>query len=197
MTDRRSAEGADNGAENFDRCLEASHPVTLAVALVALSAGPALADSAESGRRSLVGAWSVQVTLRNCATGAPSGPPFNSLVTFHHGGTVSEAAGSPAFAPGQRGPGHGVWTRKPGHTYGPSMVALVLFDTPPNLPCTPGFDPSLPVSPGFFAGCQTVSHTVTPTDADHLTSAGTNAFYKLNGELYRTGCSTAVAQRFE
>ena len=103
MTDRRSAEGADNGAENFDRCLEASHPVTLAVALVALSAGPALADSAESGRRSLVGAWSVQVTLRNCATGAPSGPPFNSLVTFHHGGTVSEAAGSPAFAPGQRG----------------------------------------------------------------------------------------------
>jgi hypothetical protein len=171
--------------------------VTLAVTLMALSNKPALADSDESGPKSLVGAWSVQVTLRNCATGAPLGPPINSLVTFHKGGTVSEAAGSLAFAPGQRSPGHGVWTRTPGHTYGQSMVALILFDTPANLPGTPGFDPSMPISPGFFAGWQTVTHTVTPMDDDHLTSAGTNAFYKLTGELYRTGCSTAVDQRFE
>jgi hypothetical protein len=171
--------------------------VTLAVTLMALSNKPALAGSDESAPKSIVGAWSVQVTLRDCATGAPLGPAINSLVTFHKGGTVSEAAGSLAFAPGQRSPGHGVWTRQPGHTYGQSMVALILFDTPPNLPGTPGFDPSKPVSPGFFAGWQTVTHTVTPVDADHLTSAGTNAFYKLTGELYRTGCSTAVAQRFE
>jgi hypothetical protein len=77
------------------------------------------------------------------------------------------------------------------------MVALILFDTPANLPGTPGFDPSMPVSPGFFAGWQTVTHTVNPTDADHITSAGTNAFYKLTGELYRTGCSTAIGERFE
>ena len=171
--------------------------VTLAVTLMALSNKPVLADSDKSGPESLVGVWSVQVTLRNCATGAPLGPPFNSLVTFHQGRTVSEAAGSLAFAPGQRSPGHGVWTRNPGHTFGQSMVALILFDTPPNLPGTPGFDPSLPVSPGFFAGWQTVTHTVIRKDADHLTSAGTNAFYKLSGELYRTGCSTAVGQRFE
>lgn len=171
--------------------------VTLAVTLVALSNKPALADSDESRRKSLVGAWNVEVTRRDCATGAPLGPPFNSLVTYHQGGTVSEAAGGVTFAPGQRGPGHGVWTREGEHTFGQSMVALILFDTPPNLPGTPGFDPSKPVSPGFFAGWQTVTHTVTPTDADHLTSTGTNAFYKLTGELYRTGCSTAVAQRFE
>jgi hypothetical protein len=77
------------------------------------------------------------------------------------------------------------------------MVVLINFDTAANLPGTPGFDPSRPVSPGFFAGWQTVTHTVTPIDADHLTSAGANAFYKLTGELYRTGCSTAVGQRFE
>ena len=171
--------------------------VTLAVTLMALSNRPALADSDESAPKSIVGAWSIEVTLRDCATGAPLGPPFNSLVTFHQGGTVSEAAGGLTFAPGQRSPGHGVWTHKPGHTYGQSMVALILFDTPPNLPGTPGFDPSMPVSPGFFAGWQTITHTVTPTNADHLTSVGTNAFYKLTGELYRTGCSTAVDQRFE
>ena len=171
--------------------------VTLAVAVMALSSTPARADSDESRPKALVGAWGVQVTLRNCATGAPLGPPFNSLVTYHQGGTVSEAAGSLSFAPGQRSPGHGVWTREREHTFGQSMVALILFDTPPNLPGTPGFDPSKPVSPGFSAGWQTVTHTVTPTDADHLTSAGTNAFFKLTGELYRTGCSTAIGQRFE
>ena len=46
-------------------------------------------------------------------------------------------------------------------------------------------------------GWQTVSHTVQLTDADHLASSGTNAFYKTNGELYRTGCSTSIGQRFK
>ena len=61
-----------------------------------------------------VGTWAVQVTLRDCATNAPLGPPFNSLVTFHDGGTLSESAGSLAFAPGQRSPGHGTWTQRAG-----------------------------------------------------------------------------------
>ena len=77
------------------------------------------------------------------------------------------------------------------------MIALILFDTPPNLPGTPGFNPGMPVSPGFFAGWQTVTHKVKLGDADHGTSAGTNEFYKSDGTLYRTGCSTAVATRFE
>jgi hypothetical protein len=93
-------------------------------------------------------------------------------------------------------PGQGAWTRKRGHTYKQEMIALVLFDTAPNLPGTPTFDPSKPVSPGFFAGWQTVTHTVRFTDGDRIESAGTNSFYKANGELYRSGCSTAIGQRF-
>ena len=77
------------------------------------------------------------------------------------------------------------------------MIALILFDTPANLPGTPGFNPSLPVSPGFFAGWQTVTHTIKLTDENHGTSAGTNEFYKADGTSYRTGCSTAILQRFE
>jgi hypothetical protein len=107
-----------------------------------------------------VGAWTIQVTLRDCTTNAPLGPPFNSLVTFHRGGTLSESAASLAFAPNQRSSGHGVWIHQEGHTYLQRMVALILFDTPSNLPGTPGFNPSLPVSPGFFAGWQTVTHTL-------------------------------------
>ena len=157
--------------------------VILAGALVASAGRPALADSGASApNAALVGVWGVEVTRRNCATDAPLGPPFNSLVTFHRGGTLSETAGGLAFAIGQRSPGTGIWTRQRPRVYLQRMVALILFDTPPNLP----------VSPGFFAGWQTVTHTVELSDADHFTSDGTNEFYKLNGEVYRTGCATAI-----
>ena len=53
------------------------------------------------------------------------------------------------------------------------------------------------MTPGFFAGWVTVAHTLELGDADHGTSSGTNEFYKADGTLYRTGCSTAVAVRFE
>ena len=169
----------------------------LTAALFTVAGGAVAAEpDALNGRPSLVGTWTVQVTLRNCATGAPLGAPFNSLVTFHDDETISESASSPAFAPGQRSAGHGTWTRKHGHTYGQEMIAFILFDTQPNLPGTPTFDPTKPVSPGFFGGWQTVSHTVRFTAADQIASTGTNAFYKTNGELYRSGCSTATGQRF-
>jgi hypothetical protein len=79
------------------------------------------------------------------------------------------------------------------------MVNLINFNTAPNLPGTPGFNPSLPVTPGFFAGWATVTHTLELTDADHGTSSGTNAFYRADDPStpYRIGCSTAVSQRFK
>jgi len=170
----------------------------LAGALLTTSGGTVMAQSNTSdSQANLVGAWVVQVTLRDCATNAPLGPSFNSLVTFHRGGTLSESPGTLAFAIGQRSSGHGNWARQHARTYSQRMVALLLFNTDPNLPGTPGFDPNKPVSPGFFAGWQIVSHTVQLTDADHLASSGTNAFYKTNGELYRTGCSTSTGQRFK
>jgi hypothetical protein len=166
--------------------------------LLTTVSGTVIAQSSQSASVSgLVGAWTVQVTLRDCLTAAPLGPSFSSLVTFHRGGTLSESAGSLAFAIGQRPSGHGTWTQQGDHTYLQRMIALILFDTPPNLPGLPGFDPTRPVSPGFFAGWQTVTHTIELDDANHFTSSGTNAFYKSDGTLYRSGCSTSVAQRFE
>ena len=77
------------------------------------------------------------------------------------------------------------------------MVALINFDTSANLPGTPGFNPSLPITPGFYAGWSMVTHTLQLQDQDHLISSGTNEFYKTDGTLYRSGCSTAVGTRFE
>jgi len=169
----------------------------LSLTCVLLTAGGASTVVASGSREGLEGAWTVQVTVRDCVTNAALGAPFNSLVSFHDGGTLSESAGSLSFAVGQRSSGHGSWTREGKDTFLQRMIALILFDTPANLPGTPGFNPSLPVGPGFFAGWQVVTHTLTLSDEDHATSVGTNEFYKYDGTLYRSGCSTATAQRFE
>jgi hypothetical protein len=160
-------------------------------ALVTLTAAGAHAGGSDR----VAGTYAVEVTLRDCASGAPAGPSFDSLVTLHPGGTITETPGGRAFAPGQRGAGHGAWKKIARHTYAQEVIALVTFDTPANLPGTPTFDPSRPVTPGFQAGWQTISHTITFADATNATSAGTNAFYTLAGVQYRTGCSTAALER--
>jgi len=162
--------------------------IGLAAALLISGGGAGLAQSNDSAARTgLEGTWLVQVTLRDCSTEAQIGQPFSSLVTFHRGGTISESTSSPAFAIGQRSDGHGLWSSEGQNTYKQRMVNLINFETAPNFP----------TSPGFFAGWSIVSQTLELTDASHATSSGTNAFYKADGTLYRTGCSTAVSVRFE
>lgn len=167
--------------------------LTLAAVLVPFAGGPA---AASGGAKGLVGTWAVQITLRDCATNAPMST-VNSLVTFHEGGTISETPAFPsAFAVGQRGDAHGTWRHQGRRRYAQKMVASVNFDTAPNLPGMPGFDPTMPITPGFSTGWQTVTHTIELVDANTLRSAGTNSFYDANRDLYRSGCSTATAERF-
>jgi len=148
----------------------------------------ALAQSSNSASDALriEGTWLVQVTLRNCATGAALSS-VNSIVTFAPGGTLIETPGGTGFAPGQRSDGQGSWSHTAGNTYAQRFVALIRFDTPPNPP----------TSPGFLAGWQTVTHTVELVDSQNLSSRGTNEFLDSNGNVYRSGCSTAVGRRFE
>jgi hypothetical protein len=131
------------------------------------------------------GVWYVQVTIRDCATRVALAPPVHSLVTFAAGGTLHESVSGGGFAPGQRSDGHGTWTHKGARTYDQRFVSMINFATAPG----PG--------PGFETGWMKVRHTVEVIDADHIESAGTNSFYRLNGELYRTGCSTATGTRFD
>ena len=156
----------------------------LGIAASLFVAGSTHAAASDAG---LVGTWGVQVTLRSCdPPNAPIGVPFNSIVTFHAGGTISETTASTGFAIGQRTPGHGVWEREGRRTYSQKMMALVVFKTDPG-----------PSGPGFEAGWLTVAHTVRLIDDHNLTSSGTNAFFRLDGTQYRAGCSTAVGRRFE
>lgn len=172
----------------------------LSAMLVAASGRTVRADDDEGSNQRLVGAWAVQVTLRNCDTNAPMGS-FTSIVSFHRGGTLSESTGSLAFQSGQRSEGHGAWKHLRGRTFSQHVIALILFPSDPNLPGqqppAPPFDPSKPISPGFSAGWQTISHRVRLTGPDSFESSGTTEFFDSNGQSYRTGCSTAVGQRFE
>jgi len=159
--------------------------MSMALALVALAGSRASAQQSAAQARTVQGVWYVQVTIRDCATGVALAPPVNSLVTFAAGGTLHESVSGGGFAPGQRSDGHGTWTHNGGQTYDQRFVSMINFTTAPG----PG--------PGFEAGWMKVQHTVTMVDADHIESAGTNRFFRLNGDVYRTGCSTATGTRFE
>ena len=159
--------------------------LSMGLALVLSAAGAGSAQQSNGQAPTVQGVWYVQVTIRDCATGAALAPPVNALVTFAAGGTLHESVGGGGFAPGQRSDGHGTWTRTGGHTYDQRFVSMINFATAPG----PG--------PGFEAGWMKVNHTVEVIDADHIESAGTNSFYRLNGEVYRTGCSTSTGTRFE
>src|SRR5262245_14660289 len=109
----------------------------LSLAMAGLVTHGAAAPAHAGSDPRVVGTYAVQVTLRDCTTGAPAGAPFDALVTLHEGGTISEAAGGLAFAPGQRTPAQGSWTRTGRRTYRQEMIALIVFGTPANMPGTP------------------------------------------------------------
>lgn len=151
--------------------------------LVAMGLSVALPAPAQA--QSIEGPWLMTVTLRDCTTSAPLGPPFLTLITFHAGGTLSESAASAGFAPGQRGPGHGSWRRTGASTFTGRFAALISFETAPN-----------PPNPGFRAGGLVVASTFSLTGPSQLTATATADFYDLSFASYRRACPTIVGSRF-
>jgi hypothetical protein len=154
--------------------------------LFALAVTSAPAVGQDRGAQALEGVWAMSLTLRDCATGAPLGPPFRSLLTFHTGGTLSESQGATGFAPGQRSSGHGVWSYSGRNTFTARFIAMILFDTPP-----------APPAPGFQAGWLVVGATFTPIDATRLNITATAQFFDLNRNVYRSACPTGTAEQFQ
>jgi hypothetical protein len=137
-------------------------------------------DEGDEGR--LQGTWRVTVTLHNCQTGAPL-VSFPSLLTFASGHTLIEVTSSPAFLPGQRTPGLGVWSRTDEHTFRAVSDAFILF-------------PSVATPPGFKRGVQRITQTI-EVNGDDLAATASNQFFDTNGVQYDAGCATVVAHRIE
>ena len=152
-----------------------------AILALAVSPLPPLTARAQSPQASvgLVGAWSVTVTLTDC-NGTVRGA-FPSMVMFSRGGTVTETTFNPAFQPGQRGTGLGVWWLNDDGTYGATDVAFIKF--------TAGM---------FTAGTQEITHTITLNrSASKWTDVATVQFYDTAHDKLAHGCATATAVRLQ
>jgi hypothetical protein len=149
---------------------------------------PNSAEKQSASDKRLVGTWRVTVQLHDCAIGAPIGPPFASLLTFNQGGTTAGSTTNPGFAVAQRGPDQGIWSRTARGTFRAKSVAFLYFTTPPNPP----------FNPGFQAGTQELTQAIELDQASNeFKSEATTEFFDVNGNSYRKGCASAVAQRFE
>ena len=156
--------------------------LVLAGALLLPFGRGAAAHDEDEREGKLQGTWRVQVTLRNCQTRAPL-ITCPSLLTFASGHTLIEITSSPAFLPGQRTPGLGVWSRTDGHTFSAVSDAFILF-------------PSVATPPGFKRGVQRITQTI-EVNGDDFAANASNQFFDTNGVQYDTGCATVVAHRFE
>src|SRR5262249_31952059 len=122
----------------------------LILAVVVIQSFSRSATARSNGRDRLEGAWRLKINPRNCHTGTP-GPSFETLLMFHRGGTASELLNSPAFQPGQRTPGFGVWSHSHGSHYTTTVDAFILFDSPA----------------GFLRGVQRITRDI-KVDGDQL-----------------------------
>ena len=137
--------------------------------------------------RTIEGTWMVLVTITTCGPDPvpiPNVPQFQSLVTFVRDGSIYESTGALAFAPNQRSEGHGQWSRLSDGRFLQRTIGLIRFSNNPQ------------TVPPVEAGFQTITQTVALTDEHAFTSEGTTEFFRFDGTSYRSGCASAVGQRF-
>jgi hypothetical protein len=151
--------------------------VLVLVGVLVLGSGTASARSEDAGSQNgLEGAWRLQLTVRDCQTGAAL-RTFPALAAFAKGGTltVTTAGQSPALFT----PNLGVWRHTEGHSYGAVSEAFV-------------FSP---------AGVWIQTHRLTRAieisdDGNEFTDTVDLQIFDASGNLIAPGCGTTVATRF-
>lgn len=140
----------------------------------------ATAQKTLTGTRKVQGTWTVTVQTRDCQTGVALGNPFLSLLTFADGGTMTETTSNPNFYPNDRGPGHGVWFATGWNSYNASSTAFI-------------------TSSGQLVETQVITQSIAMDDDPDTfqTVKASVQFFDPNGNLLRSGCATAVGQRFK
>jgi hypothetical protein len=159
------------------RILMSAAPIMIVGCLLA-SGAPARAQSGDGGSHNgLQGAWRLQVTVRDCQTGAVL-RTFPALFAFAKGGTVTNttAGQSPALFT----PGFGVWRHTEGRTYAAVLEAFV-------------FSPA-----GVWIQTNRFTRSIElDGNADEFTDTIKLEIFDTSGNLIGTGCGTSVATRFK
>lgn len=145
---------------------------------VAMASGAAAGDGRKERdyTAQLQGAWTTQVTVRNCVSGDVLIGPFAGFSTFHQGGTQSEtASGLPTS---RRGPGTGLWYRTGKHSF-TSKFVFQRFDLN-----------------GFLIGTQEVRATQEVAEGStQATAVAKILLLDVNGAQVGAGCATAEMKR--
>jgi hypothetical protein len=159
------------------RILMSAAPIMIVGCLLA-SGAPAKSQSEDGGSHNrLQGAWRLQLTIRDCHTGALL-RTFPALATFAKGGTLTmTTAGQP---PSLSTPPLGVWRHTGDHTYSAVSEAFV-------------FSP---------AGDWIQTHRLTRAiqigdDTDEFTDTVALQIFDRNDNLIGMGCGTTFATRFK
>lgn len=151
--------------------------LVLMVALVLTVTSLSTPVQAESHGGKLEGTWRMQVTIRDCGSGAAL-RTFPAFLTFAQGGTLTET--TTGFPPALRTPGHGVWEHLGGQTYRAVSEAFL-------------FNPA-----GAWTGRQRLTQIIeVSNDGEEMNSNATNEIFDTNGNLIANGCATAVGTYFE
>lgn len=150
----------------------------LAIAeVISTQTGLTAPNRSQANGPNLEGTWRVQVTIRDCNSGA-SLRTFPAFLTFAQGGTLTET--TTGFPPALRSPGHGFWQHTTDHSYLAVSEAFL-------------FNPA-----GVWTGTQRLTQSIEiGAGPDELNSTATNEIYNTTGQLITSGCSTAVATRME
>ena len=150
--------------------------MTIAIALcmgLALTASHAQENPGSHGGQ-IEGTWRVQVSLRNCQTGAEV-RTFPAMLTFAVGGTLTGT--STVIPPSARGGDFGIWQFN-GHGSYSAVSEAFLF------------------SGGAWSQTQRITQAITLSqDASTFSSDAHTEFFDTAGNLVSSGCATAVATR--
>ncbi|MEP6922562.1 MAG: hypothetical protein ABI967_15675 [bacterium] len=134
-------------------------------------------EKSESNGNKLEGTWRVQVTIRDCTSGAAL-RTFPAFLTFAQGGTLTET--TTGFPPASRTPGHGFWEHLGGHSYRAVSEAFL-------------FNPA-----GLWTGRQRLTQIIEiGNHGEQLNSNATNEIFDTAGNMIVTGCATATGSYFE
>ena len=149
---------------------------TALVAIVVLAGALVPASGSNGKGRRIEGTWLVELTLRNCQTGAAIATG-TALNTFLAGGSMISA---PGVSPALIGTGHGVWEHVGGRNF--SNTAVVFQ-----------FNPD-----GSLAATVTVRRNIELAEgSDEFTSTDTSEAVAPNGNIIGTRCATTVGRRLE
>jgi hypothetical protein len=156
------------------RFLKTTAGMVLATIFAVTAAQVSLSADDEQDRNGIEGVWDVNVTIRQCDTGAPV-VKFPAMNMFIHGGTLTETSNDLL-----RGSSVGTWSHVRRHAY-TAVFRFFRFN-----------------KDGSFAGRDKITRAIRLGEDGNTFTANAHFYiFDVNDNLVASGCGTETAKRLE